>query len=226
MKTKPQGRKAMTLVELLTVIAIIGIMLSIAAPLMESLAKNSKHRAAVTRLLSTMDQTRAMALSTGDSHTLVVAGAGEEWPAEHRGRAFAIYRDALNAQTGEVYQLESSAWTTLPEGMIFAPVEAQKTTGDQTEQQPTDNPPMHFQGRVASAFFRFNSLGALEEPASRDQAKIRIIEGLLDDSGTPIPLRKNAYDEAVSVSPFTGRAYRELVKPSAGTEALAAHAQP
>ena len=110
---------AFTLVELLAVIAIIGIMIAVMIPLFNGMGQGSKMTAAVTQLKTTMSLARQHAITKREMTYVVFPDAD---PALYNGNNSTLAGMAFKAYN--VYGKRSGylrEWVYLPEGMLFVP---------------------------------------------------------------------------------------------------------
>lgn len=199
---------AFTLVELLAVIAILAVVAAVTLPVVTSMSKSSSRRAAVSMVLSTLDQARGLALSKSTTHYLVFADLNPAWPESYRCRSFAIFEEVFNPLTNRYDRFPVTPWTQLPDGISFKP------DVDSIFAQ-TDTPREAFycqpaQGDLDAPCFKFNSLGALEMPTTSNLAQLRLFEGVVSTTGVAVSTNnvKEAREELLRVSLVTGRARR------------------
>jgi len=205
-------------VEMLAVIAIIAVVVGVAVPAVTSLSRNSQRRAAVTLVLSTLDQARGIALAKSTTCYLVVANGSPDWPEKLRSRSFAIFEEVYNPTSTRYDMLPLTAWTPLPDGFAFKP-------GDDTVfGANSTSPKLKFYCQPAGVeietpYFKFNNLGTLDEPNEVQYALLRLFSGEISKTGDVRP--NNAYgaasEEVIRISLNTGRAKREEYKPGAVT---------
>jgi len=199
-------RRAFTLVEMIAVIAIIAIAGAVVLPTVTSISKSSARRSAVTQALSTLDQTRAMAVSNSSVYFLAVADQNPAWPEEFRCRAFAIYQEVYNTKADRYDRFPVTAWKQLPTGVAFKP-DADTVFGSTKETFYC-----HPAGKeLLVPCFKFNSVGGVDEPTDTKLACLRLFEGFFNGAGQPIATNSagKAGEEVLRVSLVTGRARRE-----------------
>ena len=117
MKRKQQGhRKGFTLVELLVVVAIMGILIAFTVPAFESMGRGSAVRTAATQLAATMTYARQQAVVTR-ANTYVVFPhldstlyAGSLADADKALRSYNVYSEKYGYLRN---------WTYLPKGVVF-----------------------------------------------------------------------------------------------------------
>ncbi len=195
------------MIEMLTVMAILAIMAVVILPAVTGLSKASARRSAVTQTLSTLDQTRAMALSKGNSFYFVVADTDPNWPEQYRGRAYAVYEEVYNQTANRYDKFAATGWTQLPTGIAFKPDSGASLYGGSKET-------FYCQvlGKDMSLpCIKFNTLGGVDEPTDPNFAHVRIFEGYLNASGVPT-VTNNAGakgEEVIDIALTTGRAKRE-----------------
>jgi prepilin-type N-terminal cleavage/methylation domain-containing protein len=214
--TAPRSNRAFTLVELLTVIAIIATVTAFSIPAVTSLSKSSARQTAASLVLSAFDQTRSLALAQSGTFYLVFADKNMAIPNQpsalgqpYSYRSFAIFQESYNATFQKYERFAVTGWTTLPAGVAFKPDIANSDTIYSAPLNETFFAKPVGQ-EVQLPCFKFNSLGALDEPATASLAQIRIFEGFVDPTGaiTETNPALTEAEEVISVSLVTGRAKR------------------
>jgi prepilin-type N-terminal cleavage/methylation domain-containing protein len=199
------GQRGVTLIEMVAVVAVLAIIMAVTMPAVTSLSKSSSRRAAVTLTLSTLDQARALALSRGGIHYLVLADLNAAWPEEYRCRAFAIFQEVYNPAASRYDRFPVTAWTLLPTGVAFKP-DADTVFAGAREVfycKPAG-------GDLAMPCFKFSSVGTLEEPTDTNLARLRLFEGFFNGLQPVATNRAGAAgEEVLRISLVTGRAKRE-----------------
>lgn len=195
-----------TLLEMITVMAIIAIAAAIAIPAIGSLTKSSARRTAVSLTLAALDQTRALALSRSGNFYIAFADNSSDLPEDYRCRAFAIFEETFhpNGTPGNQYHwLQVSNWALLPTGVAFDP--AANSVFGAPARKAFYFPPLGKE--ISAAYFKFNSIGAVDEPANSDLANVKIFEGFIGTNGQPTFTNQAvAAAEVIKVSLATGRA--------------------
>jgi prepilin-type N-terminal cleavage/methylation domain-containing protein len=198
-----------TLLEMVTVMAIIAIATAVAMPAIGSLTKSSSRRAALSLTIGGLDQVRALALSKSSNYYLVFADNSPDWPEDYRCRSFAIFEEVFfpNAAAGSQYRcLPVTTWTRLPVGVAFNP-SATTIFGATTRKMVYFAP---LGKEINAAYLKFNGIGAVEEPSDSALAYVRIFEGYVDANGSLTFTNKAAAaEEVIKISLITGRAKRE-----------------
>ncbi len=196
--------------------AVLAILAAVLLPAVTSLSKSSARRSAVTRTLSTLDQTRALALSKGGAYYLVFADQDAAWPEQYRCRSYAIYEEIYNTTANRYDRFPATPWTQLPTGIAFKPdTVATATTvatvfGGAKEEfycAPVGK-------NMTLPCFKFNSLGGVDEPTDTNYAHVRLFEGFFNGAGQRVATNSAGVDgeEILDVSLVTGRAKREEQK--------------
>jgi len=211
----PSGR-AFTLVEMLVVLVILTVLAVVSLPAITSLSKSSARQSAASLVISAFDQARGLALSQDGAVYLVFADKNMVLPDQntitgqpYSYRSFAIFRETYSPTAQNYSRVPVTGWKTLPDGIAFKPDTINSDTifcASSTETfyaQPLARD-------VVLPCFKFNSLGALEEPAETAFAQIKIFEGSVDANGVASePVRATAAEEVITVSLVTGRAKRQ-----------------
>jgi len=198
---------------MIAVIAILAILAVVFLPSVTSLSKASSRRSAVTQTLSALDQTRAMALSKGNSFYFVLADTDASWPEQYRGRSYAIYEEVYNPTLNRYDKFPATGFTPLPTGITFKPDSA--TTTDTTATVFSGSKETFWCTLLGKDMtlpcFKFNTLGGVDEPTDPKFAHLRLIEGYLGPTGQPVVTNSagDKGEEILDVALTTGRAKRE-----------------
>ena len=131
-------RRAFTLVELLAVIAIIGIMIAVMMPSMIGMARGSKLSGTVSQLKTTMTLARQWAITKRERVYVLFPNekatlyGGDNTSQVHRAwRSYAVYGE----RSGYLRE-----WTQLPEGIVFVGTEGEFNSGNPEGPDDVDNP--------------------------------------------------------------------------------------
>lgn len=113
-------RGGFSLIELLSVMAVIAIMTSLLLPAISGFSSTAGRRGAVNILMNTFEQARVAALQTGQ--TVYVGFADSSFPvADMQYASFIVFRDATDeekaANMGNYVILKK--WTKLPKNIAF-----------------------------------------------------------------------------------------------------------
>ena len=200
------ARIAFTLVELLVVIGIIGLLAAVSLPAMMGLAKSSRGGSGINLIISALDQARTLAIAQATPAYLVLANGDPGWPAEYRGRSFAIFSETYSPSTETYQQFQVTNWTTLPEGLSFRPY-ADTVFNPEAKR-------FYFplaRKELPAASIKFTTIGAIEEPAETRWAHVRLAEARFDSALSSAPNHPTEYGVRLVLP--TGRAVREEVLP-------------
>ena len=110
---KQRERFAFTLVELLVVIGIISLLLVAVIPAVTSLSKSSGSKSAVSGLMNSFEQARALALTSGSATYVVFAD--QTTPENYRCKAYIVFQEKNFVPTAV------TKWNFLPTGISFLP---------------------------------------------------------------------------------------------------------
>jgi prepilin-type N-terminal cleavage/methylation domain-containing protein len=193
------SERGFTLVELLTVMAVMGIMTSLLAVSVSNFQSTNNRKRAVNILMETLEQARLTALQSGQKISVVFAKASDSTQGE----------DALIV-TGEPplgspnpKQVLYARWTKLPSGICF------RNAGLGTSAAPDSTvlqglPPL--KGTPTFSCVVFNSAGQVESPVN-GQLKIALFEGKRQNGQEQATsaASSNGLYEIVSITRFTGR---------------------
>ena len=121
MKAIQRKYKGFSLVELITVIAIVALMFALLTPAISGFAGTASRRGAVNVLMNTFERARIAALESGQN--VYVGFADADFPAEDmRYAAFIVFRDATDeekAKTPNQNYVVLQKWTKLPKNVSF-----------------------------------------------------------------------------------------------------------
>ena len=111
--------KAFTLLEVLVVMAVLAVLFAALVPALSSFSKSGGRRAAVSNLLSAIEQARVQAFKDGQATYVVFpdrlpASATTAMIKDYAYRSYAIFEDDPN-NAGRIKQV--SAWRRLPTGI-------------------------------------------------------------------------------------------------------------
>jgi prepilin-type N-terminal cleavage/methylation domain-containing protein len=201
--SRREQSRAFTLLEMLLVVGIISILLVALIPAVTSISKSSGSKAAVSNLMNTLEQARALALTSGSATYVVFAD--QTTPENYRCKAYIVFQDDKNFN-----QVAVTKWYFLPTGISFQP-----KTGLLTAQ--TKTPPLKFScpgtvspTPVALPFIKFDSNGMVAEPTAASNMFVNLFSGAVSSSGSPTFTDQNQatnqkFDQ-VAIARFTGRA--------------------
>jgi prepilin-type N-terminal cleavage/methylation domain-containing protein len=197
---------AFTLVEVLVVLGIIGILAAISVPAVVGLSKASRGTSGISLVMSTVDRARNTAIANATTAYLVIATADQDWPAEYRGRAFAVFTENYNPAADQYTRQLDGRWETLPTGVGFRPDANSPIPKDKFLFNPTDS-------LLPVNVIEFGPTGTIENIPldSVRKAYITVFDGTFDSEGAPRNSNPagEAADYKVRLSLLTGRGLRE-----------------
>ncbi len=120
MQSKEERARGFTLLELMAVVALIGILLAIALPAFNAIGGSSRLEAAANEVHAAANLARQYALSRNQP-TYLLFNEGQENP-DLAYRAYALF--TINTHTNPVDQAAGefiAGWQLLPEGVVFDP---------------------------------------------------------------------------------------------------------
>ncbi len=190
---------AFTLLELLVVVGIISLLVVAVIPAVTSLSKSSGSKSAVSGLMNSLDQARALALTSGAATYVVFAD--QTTPENYRCRAYIVFQEKNFVPTAV------TKWNFLPTGISFLPSQGLLTPQTTVEflcpGTVSANP-------VRLPFIKFDSNGMVAAPTVAAGLFVNFFSGFVDQGGTPTYTDKKQetaqrFDQ-IKVAPFTGSA--------------------
>ncbi|MEM1158062.1 MAG: prepilin-type N-terminal cleavage/methylation domain-containing protein [Verrucomicrobiota bacterium] len=222
---RSSGRKAaFSLFELLTVMAIIGILAAFSAPSLLEISNSTGRKGAVNVLMNAFEQARVAALTSGEnSYVGFATELSFNANSDYLYRAFIIFREssAEEQSAGAGPYTALTKWEVLPKNIYFLK-NAQTLVGDQNSAphllDVQQSLPQVAAGQSIPVI-EFNSFGAIQNPKPNsspippDDGKIDIYitETQYDPSNAQLASRGNLLDR-ITFSRFTGRAQFETAE--------------
>jgi prepilin-type N-terminal cleavage/methylation domain-containing protein len=188
-----------SLVELLSVIAIIAIMMTLVAPVISGFGGAGARKGAVATVMGTLEQARVAALESG--RDVMVVFARPNFPERD---ALIVLREP-EVVGGDYEAL--TRWIRLPEKVLIhkptagGSVVTAGRPGDFEDGRIPVSPPANMTETLSVIVF--NSSGSVEFPTSRETRNIRVTEGVRGANGQEAPTITGF--DMVSVARFTGR---------------------
>ncbi len=215
MKVIHRKYSGFSLVELLTVVAIIAIMMAALAPSISSFTSTAGRRGAVNSLMNTFEQARVAALEVG--RPVYVIFWRRLFPEPD---AFMVVREPENTSLAGWKYDQLTKWQQLPKGVLLhQPAAGQSLlsvagTGNFLPENLV-KPPVVAPGESLNVL-GFNEAGAVAFPAGGNRALLKLIisEGVRGAGGTEAAIsnKKSAAGgfEIISFSRFTGRSQLDV----------------
>lgn len=208
-----RSRQAFSLVELLTIVAIITVMMTLLVPALSGITSTAGRRGAVTIMMNSFEQARVAALESGQTVYIGFADNDSIFAAKEMNySAFLIFREPTEEEkaSGKSYVILKN-WTRLPKKIAFKRVEKSLVPSAGGTQFP------NLSKELAASFsgwdetlpcIAFNASGAVEEP--NNNLRLFLYEGFFSN-GKEVPTRDaNNLWETIHVSKYTGRAQRDI----------------
>lgn len=218
--TRVPGSVAVSLIELLVVLAVLGLLLAVAAPAFVTLGPSRK--AGIHEVAGFLEHARAQAVAT--KREMIVVFADEDFPDIDRAlRSYALFAAYQNNPDDPDSLRQVSTWRTLPKGLLFArgghftvsDGDPFRTLMDRAAWRSVPVP----DARGAESGLRslpcivFGPDGSVREPAfhDADALHVGVIEGYLDAASRQVVLTAGQNDgkasgECLAVGSYTGRA--------------------
>lgn len=202
-----------SLVELLVVVAIIGIFIGLLMPAIGGMSGSAARKGAVTIVMNALEQARVASIEQGrDTLVLFWMKNGAVGPIDEED-ALMIFR---RNEQGNAWE-SISRWVKLPRGILFdgSNTSSEILKFNSTALQSLDLPAT-IPGNPAHAnlgFIRFGPTGAVHSPQGPGSGLfIPLVEGQRGLNITITAKRKDdTVREVVSVARYTGRATLDLV---------------
>jgi prepilin-type N-terminal cleavage/methylation domain-containing protein len=207
--------RALTLIELLAVIAIITILMSLLAPSFSALGGSARRRGAIDQLLTTFDQARVAAMRNASK--VYIGFADFAFPViDMRYRSYIVFRPRLKHDqpscnaAGASQFVYLTKWRRLPQGISIKSEMKSIVgeTGASVSVGPLDKFPNLTTGNLPVVVF--NHIGGISQPSTSNLLKLYIYEGHFK-GGRDIPAQANRHAfDVISIARFTGRPRLEL----------------
>ena len=206
------GASAFSLIELLVVVAIMGLLVALLLPAMGGMSGSAARKGAVTIVMTALEQARIASIEQGrDTLVLLWMKNGVVGPIDEQD-AMMILR---HNEQGDKWE-PLTRWVKLPRGVLF---DGSNNSSDNSSEilkwQPSDLP-TNLPGGPATAnlgAIRFGSTGAVQAPqAAASSLFIPLVEGHRGSNITITTKRKDDnIQEVVSVARYTGRATLDIL---------------
>lgn len=215
MKNIQRKYKGFSLVELLTVVAVVAIMMAALAPSISGFSSSAGRRGAVNSLMNTFEQARVAALEVG--RPVYVVFWRRVFPEYD---AFMVVREPEDITVSGWKYEQLTKWRKMPKNILFhQPPVGQSIlsvagTGS-FSQSSLPNPPALAAGESINVL-GFNESGAVSFPAggNRSQLKLIVSEGVRGNGGTEAMISSQKLQsggfEIISFSRFTGRSQLDV----------------
>jgi len=209
------GTSAFSLIELLVVVAIMGLLVALLLPAMGGMSGSAARKGAVTIVMTALEQARIASIEQGrDTLVLLWMKNGVVGPIDEPDTLMILRR---NEQDSDWEPL--TRWVKLPRGVLFdgsnnsseilaaGKLALNGITDSQLDQLP-GKPLKSVLGAI-----RFGSTGAVQAPqAAASSLFIPLVEGQRGSNITITTKRKDDTSrEAVSVARYTGRATLDIL---------------
>lgn len=214
MNTKPvPSRKAggFSLIELLSVVAVIALMMSLIAPAVSGFSSTAGRRGAVNTLMNTFEQARVKALESGA--TVYVVFWRRVFPEHDSVMVVSEPQDPTNPYNS------LTRWIKLPKGILLhQPALGQSLLSATVPANIFDPSRMPNSFTLGSGEFinilAFNETGVVGFPTSKPYRKLIVSEGVRGAGGTEALISQKKQTsggfEIISISPYTGRAQLDV----------------
>jgi prepilin-type N-terminal cleavage/methylation domain-containing protein len=196
-----------SLLELLTVVAIICILVALLVPSVAAFTSTGGRKGAVTLVMTTLEQARVSAIETGREVVVVFwkkNGTDGSQPDEQDAMLIIRKNDA------EAWE-PITRWIKLPRGVLFHGEDAEskilydasglEAVCDTSVDSLPGNPSKNTLGAV-----HFSPTGAVQLPSTSNGLRIALTEGQRGPDGTlVVNKQKDGGHEVISLARYTGR---------------------
>lgn len=205
-------KRGFSLVEILTVVAIFGILFSLTGPLVEGLAGSGGRKGGVTIVMSTLEQARVAAIQSG-REVVVVFWKRNGMPGTVVGEQDAMI--VLQRKEDDMDWEPISRWVKLPKGVLFYSDDTESRILDGSALEMIDGiqlgalPGGPDEAHVGA--LHLTRSGAVQAPNSAIGLRVAITEGHRAENGLLAVDRRGVGGyEVISIAKFTGRASLDI----------------
>lgn len=208
-KRRHYNNVGFSLIELLTVVAIMAMLMTLSIPAISGFTSPAGRKGAVTIVMNTLEQARVSAIETGREVVVLFwkkNGTSGTQPDEQDAMVV-LRRNETDTDWDMV-----TRWIKLPTGVIF---HAADTGSMILSTMPDANmiSPLPSPAPLAShiGHIKFHSSGAVKSPNAGLQ--IAFTEGQRDTSGSVVVKKqKSGGQEVISLARYTGRSTMDIVE--------------
>lgn len=197
-----------SLLELLTVVAIICILVALLVPSVAAFTSTGGRKGAVTLVMTTLEQARVSAIETGREVIVVFwkKNGAPGFAPDEQDAMLVLRRNDSDTDWEPI-----TRWLTLPRGILFHGEDpASQILKDHSGLQAvTDQTISSLPGKPAKddlGAVHFSSTGAIQLPSTSDGLRIALTEGQRGPDGTlVVNKQKDGGHEVISLARYTGR---------------------
>jgi hypothetical protein len=205
----PTPNQAFSLLELVTVIAILLLMLGLLVPSISTFSSIAGRKGAVTTLMNVFEQARASALQSG-ANTYVVL-----WRREFPERdSLVVLRDPFDEEQAPNGYVQLTKWITLPKGIILRTIPSSLTTVGLPAGMSVDFSALPGNPSPSQlSLLKFTGSGTIAYPPL--DLRLYLSEGVRDADGAEARIgatKKSSRLEQISFAKYTGRAQLDITE--------------